>query len=687
MPQSCAGGECHYGYDFNPKYNDYINKAANYFAGFSNNANIVQTSSEDCEQRNDYKPYQVIPYKAADLFNEGMCLYNEQNDILSPIYDPQPDDKGEHRRYFRTEFIDRRFDYDAFFITGHRGIHCDINAKEEDIIKTASANGCNPLSQEDACTIWDKGRISALTYNGIDMLYNDDNGRKNIISDTSGTEYKYNLSNATIELNMDSAKRFYDSKLYYGNGKYIDLSQAFYYANNSCPRAFYYDSIGQEIDCVFNRDPLSPENHFKNFGLVGGTVQGYPSKRWVDYYCIPYGDNYTFYNVSCGYENLRIEETSQQIRAAAVPSETVTFDIEACELITFLCNDFESDCKANHYNIMYSGATEGNCWPEKIVDLPFKIDTTGSAGFRTKIENLGIRICWDDENHSNLNKIKSATTFETCTGTVNNTTVKTIATPDVFDTSETFKNKTFNGETAWNKNYKFINVIFDRMYYSQAADSLMKRIRVLNTSTIYNVSNFGFHYTDHKIVSDTFVIKAGDISISADTENTPSNPGGESGGNTNDGGSVNSTETGSNTNDVESKRKHDYTEFTFNSFFIANCMGRFCAKITLGGVTALYTLYENSVGIIQRDRDEGIVKIGIIWSQHKNLLREVNEAAKVTIYMNIENEIKGKEDKAHMEFALAFKMTENGITEDLEPQSDGMSVIDDDDQQEPNYQT
>ena len=686
LPPSCAGGECHYGYDFNPKYKDYINKAANYFAGFSNNANIVQTSPENCEQRNDYEPYQVIPYKAADLFNEGMCLYNEQNNILSPIYDPQPDDKGEHRRYFRTEFIDRRFDYNAFFITGHRGIHYDINYPEENE---------NVIRYGNGGTIWDKGRISALTYNGIDMLYKDVNGKKMIISDTSDTEYKYNLSDATIELNMDAAKRFYDSKLYYGDGKYVDLLQAFYYINNTGARAFYLDKDGNEVDCTMNENPI-PAPEFKNFGLVGKTVQGYPSKRWVDYYRVPYGDKYTFYNVSCGYEGIRVEETNQQIKAVAVPSETVTFNIEACELITFLCNDFESDCKAGHYNIKYWGASEGTCTSKKIVDLPFKIDTTGSTGFRTKVEKLGIRVCWDVEGHNNLIAIKSAPTFDACTGKVDSTTIfPVIGSPDVFDTEEEFKNKTFNGGGRDLKpEYQFINMIFDRMYYSQAADSLMKRIRVLNTSTIYNVSDFEFYYTDHKIVSDEFVIKAGDISISAETDgdvtaDTPSNSGEESGGNTNNGesgGSVHSTGTGSNTNDVESKKRHDYTEFTFISKFIANCMGRFCAKITLGDITALYTLYENSVGIIQRDKDEGIVKIGIIWSQHKNLLREVNGPAKVTIYMNIENEIKGKEDKAHMEFAFAFEMTESAIINDIEPQDGGMTVIDDDDQQEPDDQ-
>jgi hypothetical protein len=130
-----------------------------------------------------------------------------------------------------------------------------------------------------------------------------------------------------------------------------------------------------------------------------------------------------------------------------------------------------------------------------IVDLPFRIDTTGSTGFRTKIEGLKIRVCYDLENHSKLKDVKTACTMSECESKVDAMTLYPVIEPSSnFDTSEEAKNTLYNGEgRELAPAHKFINMVFDRYYYSQAADSLMKRIRVLNTSTIYNVSEPHLH--------------------------------------------------------------------------------------------------------------------------------------------------------------------------------------------------
>lgn len=646
-------------YDFNPKYKDKVNKAANYFAVFSNNANIIQTGNDSCEQKTTYKPYQVLPYKANDLYEEGMCLDGEENNIFSEIYS--------QRRYFRTEFIDRRFDYNAFFITGHRGIHYDINDYEENII--------------DNNSIWDKGRISAVTYNGIDMLYKDDNGKKLIISTSDNTEYKYNLDDCTVELNLDKPKRFYESKLYYGDGKYVDLIDAFYYGKNGNAKAFYNNSENEQVFCTRIEECTEEDYSKDNFGFDGSEVKGYPSKRLLNYNKIPYGDNYTFHNVGCNYNGIDIVETDNAIKAVAVPGEVVDFNIESGELINLECGDFESDCKRGYYNIQYK-YVGGNVVPEKIHDLQFRIDSTGSTGFNTKVEKLGVRIWKDDSSHNNQITLKSAKCLSDAINIIEDNTVWAESFNEVFDTSEEFKNHVFKCQgKEWDPAMPFMNMFFDRLYYSHAADSLMKRIRVFNASTIYNISSFGFSYVKHETTSKTVVIPAEEIQVDVETQGSGTIPPSEEGseGQT---VSVDSSGTGSGSKDAEGKDKYDYTEFLFTSKFLSHlpngCLERVCFRINYGGDAIYYTLNESNVGVVEKG--DGFIKYGVIWLNHKSLLEQNKGAAEIIVYMKIKNQIKSKYGEGHMEFAFGFKIqgTSTNIIDTCDPSNvGGMNITPD----------
>ena len=678
-------------FDFNPKYEDKVNKAANYFAGFDNNANIVETGDDTCEQRDDYKPYQVIPYKAHDLYEEpyNMCLLSQKDSMLDPVFKPVTDAKGNpHFKYFRTEFIDRRFDYNAFFITGHRGIHFDIDEYEKELIK------------EDSCgesTAWDKGRMSAQTYNGIEMLYKYDGGDKIIISQGDNTEYNYTPSTAEAKLILDQPKRFFESKLFYGDGKYVDLITAYHYKYRT-PNCdiendiYYYNDKGARCQCQpINSDDVSGKEYY-NFGLVGvgnndadGDVLGYPSKRWLHFYKVPYGDFYEFKNVSCSYNNIEIQQTQQGIIGKVNAGEEVNFKIEAGELINLKTNYFEIDCKQGHYNIKYKFDGGGQCvkpYSIFIYDLPFQIDPVGSDGFRSKIkpDGLGINVCWDVAKHPKLEKVKSITGMSDLEAYVSGEwNRKRLEDFDKFDTSEEFKNHIFNASgTTLLPSDQFINMVFDRYYYSKAADSLMKRIRVLNTSTIYCVPDFTFCYERHATVSDSFIIPSGTIETISSVEASGDTP-------TTGGGSitVDGYGDGWNVNDVEGKIRHDYTEFSFSSMFLAYCMNRVCFRISFMGETKHYKLDDNNVGIIDKKFSSGYVKIGIIWSQHKNLLEDnPGEKARIIVYMDIENEIKAKHDDGHMEFAFGYVIqgTDINIINWEDPSygiGGGMSIIED----------
>jgi glycosyltransferase involved in cell wall biosynthesis len=131
-----------------------------------------------------------------------------------------------------------------------------------------------------------------LTYNGIEMLYNETDNGKLIVSDTGDTEYNYNTGTSIVTLNVNPSKpkRFYESTLYYGNNNAIDMTNAFYYQGNTGAFAEALNRINQTIT----------DDKFKFFGFYdenGGdnpSVHGYASKRWLDYYNVPYSDRYTF---------------------------------------------------------------------------------------------------------------------------------------------------------------------------------------------------------------------------------------------------------------------------------------------------------------------------------------------------------------------------------------------------------
>ena len=663
-------------YNFNPKYSGATNAAGNHFAGFSNNANIVQTSANGCEQRTDYDPYQVIPYKAHDLYknleeNDKMCVNGEKSRVLKEVYTSTNDNK----RYFRTEFIDRRFDYNMLFITGHRGIHFDISNYESDII--------NPTTK------WDKGRISATTYNGIEMLFGvGDNGNKLIVSDGDNTEYQYDVSTAEISLNLDNdkPKRFYESKLYYGDG-YVDLTNAFYHNGNADAKAFYNTNVGEKVELKReNGMRISPcedirgDNCYNYFNLKitgnNGSIEGYPTKRILNYCGIPYGDKYSFKNVSCSY-NIEVTSTNEAVIANAVPGEEVTFDIEAGELIKMQCGSFYTDCGSNHYNVRYNGVTSGTLKARTIKDLSFSIDSVGSPGFRSKVENLGVRVLKDDSSHSMLDTLKKSSCITGAVSTINSYTKwSDNSNSGVFDTSDTFKNHVFKVTNVGWDGDSFITMFFDRLYYSQAADSLMKRIRVFNVSTIYNVSSFGFSYEEWKIWKKDYMIppEAIEVESSGQGEIQPSQSGqetdddeNESNDSNNSGGeSFDVTTEGKNTNEVPVENTCDWTVFKISSAFLRETLADICFKITFGSETFYYYL---SNGGVKKRVENGDMFFDVIWTQHTGKLSD-GGTAEVIVYIDIKNEIKAKIGEGHMEFAFGFTIagTNVSIVQEIDPQ-------------------
>jgi len=618
------------GYDFNPKYKDSLDKAANYFAGFSNNANIVQLTENECEQRTDYKPYQVIPYKAHDLYKEyGMCVYDEKDDILQKVY--TPDNSLGTKRYFRTEFIDRRFDYDFVYITGRKPNHYDVENYEYE------SDG-----------IWRMARISALTYNGIEMEYD---SSKNIISSNSiDTEYNYNIDDCTVKLN-DGIKRFYESKLYYGDGKYVDLVDGFKSTKNTNPKAYYYnnDNANDKVTCDYL---VSNDNDSKvngNFGLnVDNGNVTYPTLRSISFNNIPYGDNYTFTNVSCSYNKIDIIQNTQSILAKAAYGEEVSHSIEGGELVKIVCSDFEKYCTDGNYNVHFIGSsgTSSELYCDRINSIDFVIDAKSTTGFRSKFGEIGIKICGDDINHTFLNEIKSnaLTSYQSVVNTINNAQKMSIPTDTNFMDSDIVRNKIYKISCDWSSS-KFLNIVFDREYFSQAADSLMKKIKVINTSTVFNVNNFTFSYVSHQIVRDEFVIPGEDVNIDVSGDVTIC------------GNTSNLENTEVDVQDITGGTERDYTVFEFSSSsFLVHCLDNICFNVTYKGTSVNYMLTDDNFEIIQRTSDS--IKVGVKWDRHNVLLKNGGgDSAVVKVFLKIKNEIKSQNGEGHLVFGYSFKIT------------------------------
>jgi hypothetical protein len=95
----------------------------------------------------------------------------------------------------------------------------------------------------------------------------------------------------------------------------------------------------------------------------------------------------------------------------------------------------------------------------------------------------------------------------------------------------------------------------------------------------------------------------------------------------------------------------------------------FRIEYPIDGDTYYYRLSDSNVGIISKTESE--VKIGVVWKEHNHLLEKELSDAIIIVFMDIENEIKGKENDGHMEFAFGFSIhgTSLNIVNYIDPSS------------------
>ena len=447
-------------YYFNPKY-DYPGTAAgNYFASFSNNANYIN----NCVHANlDKKPI-IKPYGADDLSSYNLCIGADDKieKMLHSVYDEYT--------YFRTEFVDRRLDYDLIYVT--------------------------PCTTEDKASsdrVWANGRLSGLTYNGIEMAYKD---TYRITSKETDTEYIYDEDKMSLELNTsDDAKkkRLFSSEFSYGGTSNLDL------------RTLYYSKNRKNVSIV-SSDDINVHNHstdatlndkcFDNFGLSDDkeTILGYPTKRMIDIYNIPYGSGiYKWSGQSCLYNTSFDKYDSISTKGGEIVSCSIDFN--------------------NQLNVIVNDAVYKNAGGYSFSINEFVHKSTVSApdvpGLASKL--MGAKLIMDTGLHEGMNLMKTRID-KNLTEVFNN---------DLGDNLLVFSDKISIDKTGIESNVKFIGIALYHMFENCSFDNLLKRIRLFNLSNYYNVGNITFA-PDNSGGSWLTIGKKDNVVVDRDTVNVKS---------------------------------------------------------------------------------------------------------------------------------------------------------------------
>lgn len=425
-------------YSFNTKYNKPGVSAGNYFAAFSNNANYIDNCVKSDIPR---KPIER-PYGVDDLASYNLCIGPDDKieRMLQPVYN--------RHAYFRTEFVDRRLDYDLTYVTP-----------------------CITSDKSTSDRVWANGRLSGLTYNGIEMAYKD---TYIIASKETNTEYVYDEGKMSLELSTsDDAKkkRLFSSEFSYGGTSNLDLRTLYYSKNRKNISIVSPDNIKVHDHST---DTALDDNCFDNFGLSDDkeTILGYPTKRLIDIYNIPYGSGvYKWSGQSCLYNTSFDKYDSISTKGAGLVTAECDFN-KSLEVVT---NELSYKI-SNSAGYVFSSNTYRN-----VSDVINPLIN----GLSPKL--MSVRLFKDDGEHSHINALK--------TNVDNGKSMRELFEENSEPISNGYLNNgrifvTVNDLSA--SNVKFIGVGIYHLFEASGFNNLLNRIRLFNLSNYYNANEIIF---------------------------------------------------------------------------------------------------------------------------------------------------------------------------------------------------
>jgi hypothetical protein len=339
---------------------------------------------------------------------------------------------GEYKPYFRTEFIDRRFDYDLIFIT--------------------------PTKYGNTIDDWNCARLVGYTYNGIEMAYTDEN---KIIVSASGTpdntEYKFDKNTGVITL-TNSKKRFYDSKIVIGNNSY--QIEDLYYSKESTPTS----PSGDVIKVVNHESSEFTNDVYKNFGLENGKIVGYPTKRLIDLNIKEYSDSYKYSVTNCSYDIPNVT-----VNTAAKAGETTS-----CYL-SVLSNILESQfvkCEDKHFNSR--NAPINPMTFEANFNSEFSAEALAAEDEEKRYKYYIVR---DDTGYTEYKKIK--------TESINNLKTRL----DGFSDFPTDEKHSISADVTGISNKPCLGILIKKITEGDN-NNLTKKITLVDASTFFKIKNF-----------------------------------------------------------------------------------------------------------------------------------------------------------------------------------------------------
>lgn len=402
----------------------------NYISMFTNNAGLTNCSTIDTS----YKEHISIPYKTDTHPFSEHCITGVTNGLL---IDNASTITQSSTPYFKTMFVDRRFDYDFIVFT---------SCNDMPGLKYLSSN--NQLN-------WKKSKISGVTYNGIELAYD---SNKNIIYNSLSTmsqnnyEYSYSLngsnSGCVITTSNDINKKFYGTLL---NG--IDVNNLYQTTENKntslSPITINNTTI---LNCI-------PKETYS-------TSVVYPKIRTMDLANLPYNNGrIKFSSTACSYSMECKSDINGNISAATTQGDTIGFSVKDGRNITFAADKltdaamyaykYKSDdtpIYSGWVDIHYSYDSNGYYQPTEIQSF-IKINPDNGESKHTVRSKIPVFLPFDDEAENMLYKLKSLDTIKsnvTINGREKNNSIDYILYGGINFTSDNWVNKdnVYAGDTV-----------------------------------------------------------------------------------------------------------------------------------------------------------------------------------------------------------------------------------------------
>ena len=327
---------------FNAMFEIVSSYTGNYFAAYTNNGRYTGKTTGDCSIT-----IMQIPNKAAvnvdrevgwKPTNQDLSYdynYLRYSSIFTKLTNSSTDAACTNRAtlpHFRAMFVDRKLDYDL-------------------VVWTPTPVTIKLYPDDSKNNFLNNTRISGCTYNGIEMIYDEE---YNIISSNGNNlEYSYEISNDshttyhkgnTSTTSTPTNKRFYEAII----NNNADIRQYFWSNLNKN----YMDAKSNEQNIYAHPNDMFFFKHTNDTSLYNGEFSetNYPTKRLVDIGNIEGSSKFSISLVSCSY-NMTSKINDDVISCKTTQGDKVTLNMSYRNSIYMVKDESEGDefCHVRFY--------------------------------------------------------------------------------------------------------------------------------------------------------------------------------------------------------------------------------------------------------------------------------------------------------------------------------------------------